>query len=182
MSRMVTCGPLEFAYERFGDTADSTFVLIRGLGTQMIEWGDAFIAALVAAGLQVLIFDNRDVAESSKLGEQYTLTDMAADVVDIMAALGIGRAHIFGISLGGDGGTTGGLPVSGEGVVAVLRDVLERQSTVAGHQRREPGATAGDRCGPGKPHQSQCGEPAGLWQPRLPAECTTTTRGGHPGA
>lgn len=101
MSRLVTCGPLEFAYERFGDTADSTIVLIRGLGTQMIEWGDAFIAALVAAGLQVLIFDNRDVGESSKLSEQYTLTDMAADVVDIMAALGIGRAHIFGISLGG---------------------------------------------------------------------------------
>ncbi len=101
MSRIVACNGLEFAYDRFGDSADPSIVLIRGLGTQMIEWGDAFIAALVTAGLQVLIFDNRDVGESSKLSEQYALTDMAADVVGIMTALDIGRAHIFGISLGG---------------------------------------------------------------------------------
>ncbi len=101
MSRMIACRRLEFAYDRFGDAADPTIVLIRGLGTQMIEWGDEFIAALVAAGLQVLIFDNRDVGESSKLNEQYALTDMAGDVVGIMAALDIGQAHIFGISLGG---------------------------------------------------------------------------------
>ena len=100
MSRLVACGGLEFAYDRFGDTADPTIVLVRGLGTQMIEWGDAFVSALVAADLQILIFDNRDVGESSKLSEQYALTDMAADVVGIMATLDIGRAHIFGISLG----------------------------------------------------------------------------------
>jgi len=101
MSRIVASAGLEFAYDRFGDRADPCIVLIRGLGTQMIEWGDTFISALVATGLQVLIFDNRDVGESSKMSEQYGLTDMAADVVSIMTALDIARAHIFGISLGG---------------------------------------------------------------------------------
>jgi pimeloyl-ACP methyl ester carboxylesterase len=97
----VTAGDLTFAARRDGDPEDPAIVLIRGLGTQMIEWSEVFIAALVRGGLQVISFDNRDVGESSKLSSGYSLEEMAADVVGIMAALGLERAHIFGISLGG---------------------------------------------------------------------------------
>lgn len=97
----VTVGDLTFACRREGNPDDPAVVLIRGLGTQMIEWSEVFIAALVSGGLQVISFDNRDVGESSKLSGGYSLDDMAADVVGIMVGLGIDRAHIFGISLGG---------------------------------------------------------------------------------
>ncbi|MEZ5557266.1 MAG: alpha/beta hydrolase [Pseudomonadales bacterium] len=76
-------------------------VLIRGLGTQMIEWSEALLEGLAEAGFRVLIFDNRDVGLSSKLEADYRLEDMAADVVGLFDALGIDRAHVFGISLGG---------------------------------------------------------------------------------
>ena len=54
-------------------------ILIRGLGTQMVPWPQAFIDYFTAAGLDVIVFDNRDVGESSKLD--------AAGVPDMMALM-----------------------------------------------------------------------------------------------
>jgi pimeloyl-ACP methyl ester carboxylesterase len=97
-------------------------ILIRGLGTQMIQWPPAFIDYFTAAGLDVIVFDNRDVGESGKLDAAgvpdimallagaeagasfpvpYQLADMAQDVIGLMDALAIDRAHIWGMSLGG---------------------------------------------------------------------------------
>ena len=94
-------GDLDIAYRRRGAPDAPAMILIRGLGTQMIEWSPVLIDALVAGGLQVVIFDNRDVGASSKLTRSYELADMAADVAGLLDALRIERAHIFGISLGG---------------------------------------------------------------------------------
>ena len=101
MQELLKIGELTFAYERFGEQQAPAIMLIRGLGTQMIEWSPVLIDALCAAGLQVVIFDNRDVGCSSKLVIQYELKDMADDVVGLLDGLRIDRAHIFGISLGG---------------------------------------------------------------------------------
>ncbi|MDG1692031.1 MAG: alpha/beta hydrolase [Alphaproteobacteria bacterium] len=95
-------------------------ILIRGLGTQMIQWPKAFIDYFTQAGLEVIIFDNRDVGESQKLDAAgipdimglledqgtgfpvpYGIGDMAEDVVGLMDALGLETANIFGMSLGG---------------------------------------------------------------------------------
>ena len=97
-------------------------VFIRGLGTQMIQWPAPFIDYFNRAGFDVLVFDNRDVGESDKLEAAgipdimallaaaeagasfpvpYEISDMAADVIGLMDALDIERAHIFGMSLGG---------------------------------------------------------------------------------
>jgi len=96
---------IELEYELLtpaGSTQNtSTILLIRGLGTQMIEWPDEFLQGLMSRGLQVLIFDNRDVGLSSKCEDDYTLSDMAADVVGLLDVLDIQQAHVFGISLGG---------------------------------------------------------------------------------
>ncbi len=94
-------GDLDIAYRRRGAPDAPAMILIRGLGTQMTEWSPVLIDALVAGGLQVVIFDNRDVGASSKLTRSYELADMAADVAGLLDALRIERAHIFGISLGG---------------------------------------------------------------------------------
>ncbi|MEM9621336.1 MAG: alpha/beta hydrolase [Pseudomonadota bacterium] len=90
---------LEYAW--LGEQSVPVIVLIRGLGTQMIEWPATFLEGLQQQGLSVLIFDNRDVGLSSKCTADYALSDMAADVVALMDHCGIPRAHIFGISLGG---------------------------------------------------------------------------------
>ena len=98
-------------------------VLIRGLGSQRIHWPEAFLDGLAARGFRVISFDNRDIGESQRcpapgvearaeaiLAEvaagrvpqaAYTLEDMARDVIGLMDALGIARAHVFGMSMGG---------------------------------------------------------------------------------
>jgi len=94
-------GKLQFAYTSHGSENNPAIVLIRGLGTQLIDWSPVFLWALADAGLRVITFDNRDAGASSKLSESYSLNDMAADVVGILDKLETNAAHIFGISLGG---------------------------------------------------------------------------------
>ena len=97
-------------------------LLIMGLGMQLVAWPDELVAALVAKGFRVIRFDNRDVGLSdgpNHLGmprmvgpmlryalrmpvpAPYTLSDMAADAVGVLDALGIASAHVAGASMGG---------------------------------------------------------------------------------
>ncbi len=92
---------LGIEHETHGAGDGDWIVLIRGLGTQMIEWSSVLIDGLVDSGLRVLVFDNRDVGLSDKVEDDYRAEDMAADVIGLMDALHIERAHIFGISMGG---------------------------------------------------------------------------------
>jgi len=100
-TRLVAAGGLTFACQVHGDAHDPPIVLIRGLGTQLIEWSPVLVGALVAGGLKVVVFDNRDAGRSSKPDHDYSLDDMADDVVALADALGIDRFHLLGISLGG---------------------------------------------------------------------------------
>jgi len=109
-------------YEIQGRAKDPAIVLIRGLGSQLIHWPDALMDRLVEAGFFVVIFDNRDAGLSSKfetagaidipdliaraaagqpVDVPYGLDDMAADVIGLMDGLGIEKAHVAGISMGG---------------------------------------------------------------------------------
>lgn len=116
---------LNLCYEVFEAAekrAPAPLILIRGLGTQMVHWPQAFIDYFTAAGLDVIVFDNRDVGESSKLDAAgvpdimallagaeagasfpvpYQIADMAQDVIGLMDALAVEKAHIWGMSLGG---------------------------------------------------------------------------------
>ena len=82
-------------------------LLVSGLGSQRIGWPAALPASLHAAGLRTLTVDNRDVGRSTKLddapgdGPPYLLADMAADHAGVLAHLGIERAHLVGVSMGG---------------------------------------------------------------------------------
>lgn len=118
----VTANGIQIEYDSFGDRGGRPLLLIMGLATQMIGWDEAFCEQLAARGHYVLRFDNRDVGLSSKIesagvpnvlkamaqaarGEKvsapYTLADMAADAVGLLAALGIESAHVCGASMGG---------------------------------------------------------------------------------
>ena len=100
-TRNLEANGIRFAYQEHGDVTGDPIVLIRGLGTQMIEWSPQLLGTLTGGGLRVIIFDNRDVGLSSKLESNYGLSDMAGDVVGVMRALALDRFHVFGISLGG---------------------------------------------------------------------------------
>jgi pimeloyl-ACP methyl ester carboxylesterase len=109
---------IDIAYQRVGDPNGPVVLLIMGGAAQMIHWPDAFCNALVDRGLQVIRFDNRDAGHSTHMTDapppdlravmagdcasvSYTLSDMAADTVGLMDALGIEKAHVVGASMGG---------------------------------------------------------------------------------
>ncbi|QWF82208.1 alpha/beta fold hydrolase [Amycolatopsis sp. CA-230715] len=95
-----TNGDIELAYETFGTTG-RPLLLIQGASAPMIGWHDEFCAALVERGFHVARFDNRDAGRSSRARKPYTLTEMAADGIAVLDALGWPGAHLVGVSLGG---------------------------------------------------------------------------------
>src|SRR5215210_1346674 len=114
----VRVGDVEVAHETFGDPADPPGLLVMGLATQMLAWPDEFCAGLADRGHHVIRFDNRDVGLSTHMdgapaadlaaalagdtsSASYTLADMAADTVGVLAGLGMDGAHLVGASMGG---------------------------------------------------------------------------------
>jgi pimeloyl-ACP methyl ester carboxylesterase len=93
-----------------------------GLGLQLIAWPPEMVQGLEDAGYRVIRFDNRDVGLSTRMEEMgkpnlmwaslqyklgfkpaapYTLSDMAADAIGVLDALGVRQAHVVGVSMGG---------------------------------------------------------------------------------
>ncbi|MGB4778894.1 alpha/beta fold hydrolase [Microbacterium sp.] len=107
MPAFTTQTGVEIYYETNGDPSDRPLVLVHGSGAQLIGWDDEFVAQLVDAGFYVVRPDNRDVglsqmtAERRDLTATYDLSDMAEDVVALLDELGIARAHLAGMSMGG---------------------------------------------------------------------------------
>jgi pimeloyl-ACP methyl ester carboxylesterase len=67
-----------------------------------VHWPEAFCEELAGHGFLVVRSDNRDAGRSTHLpGRRYGLEDTADDTVGLLDALGIGRAHVVGASLGG---------------------------------------------------------------------------------
>ncbi len=97
-------------YELTGDPAAPVLVMIRGLSRTLRHWPEPLLAAL-KEHFRLLLFDNRGVGRSRSahaapqwaavLRQPLTTTSMANDVVRVMAAAGVERAHVFGMSLGG---------------------------------------------------------------------------------
>ena len=96
-------------YDTFGDPAQPTLLLVNGLGSQCINYADEWCAMFAAEGLQVVRYDNRDVGLSSKFddaptdagGAAYRVSDMVADGIAVLDALGVAKAHVMGLSMGG---------------------------------------------------------------------------------
>jgi pimeloyl-ACP methyl ester carboxylesterase len=118
LARNVGLSHLDFAYEQRGALTDPVVLLVMGVGAQLIHWPEGFLDSLVSRHLQVIRFDNRDSGHSTHLdtarppdlraalagdlsSASYTLSDMAADGVGLLDALGLGAVHVVGASMGG---------------------------------------------------------------------------------
>jgi pimeloyl-ACP methyl ester carboxylesterase len=96
-------GDIELFYDTLGDPDDVPLLLVTGQGSQLLLWPDELCQGFVDRGFFVVRFDNRDAGLSTWLpaGSSYTLSDMAADAVAVLDAVGLEEAHVAGQSLGG---------------------------------------------------------------------------------
>jgi pimeloyl-ACP methyl ester carboxylesterase len=96
-------GDVTLYYETFGREGSPVILLVNGLGSQCINFKEAFCEKFVDNGFRVVRFDNRDVGLSSHLAPdaRYTIEDMAGDGFAVLDALGARRAHLAGWSMGG---------------------------------------------------------------------------------
>jgi pimeloyl-ACP methyl ester carboxylesterase len=113
---------IAIAYESYGKEDHEAIPLIAGTGMQLTDWIPAFCKEFVRRGYRVIIYDNRDTGLSTKFDSAgkpdfaavmeaigsgkpaplpYTLYDMGIDTVGLLDALGIRKAHIVGVSMGG---------------------------------------------------------------------------------
>ena len=120
----LNAGGLTYAYRRYGDPEAPAVVLLMGLGLSMEAWPEGIISGLLAEGLQVITPDNRDAGSSFRftgwqpgrgdvaraiirtvlglsVSGEYALEDMALDIERLLDHLGIRRAHVAGVSMGG---------------------------------------------------------------------------------
>jgi pimeloyl-ACP methyl ester carboxylesterase len=106
-------------YEEQGD--GEPLLLVMGLSGQLTDWPLGFVDELAARGFRVIRFDNRDIGLSTEFTStppttgqlakavlarrpvpaEYRISDMAADAAGLLDALGVERAHVAGISMGG---------------------------------------------------------------------------------
>ncbi len=107
----------KIAYETLGDPSNESIIFISGLGSQLVFWTDEFCQLFIDRGFHIIRFDNRDVGLSHKtpgtppsveevmggtdFQAAYTLSDMAADTMAVLNAVGVDQAHVVGTSLGG---------------------------------------------------------------------------------
>jgi pimeloyl-ACP methyl ester carboxylesterase/nitroreductase len=99
--RDTPAGPIRFHHDTYGDPTKPAILFVNGLGSQCVNFQETWMRMFVARGLFVIRYDNRDVGLTDTSPADYTLSDMAGDGIAILDHLGIERAHVVGVSLGG---------------------------------------------------------------------------------
>ena len=95
---------VDLCVETFGDASSAAILLISGAASSMDWWEDELCERLAAGPRFVIRYDHRDTGQSVTYqagAPQYSGSDLVADAVGLLDALGIDRAHLVGISMGG---------------------------------------------------------------------------------
>ncbi|MGD0746650.1 MAG: alpha/beta hydrolase [Acidimicrobiales bacterium] len=107
---------IDIEYTTEGDPSDPPLLLVMGLGGQLTAWPQGFVDGLTRRGFFVIRFDNRDCGLSTKFegtpdfmalfagdpaSAPYRVEDMADDAAALLTELGIAKAHVVGVSMGG---------------------------------------------------------------------------------
>jgi 3-oxoadipate enol-lactonase len=88
---------IELYYEDHG--SGDALLLIMGLAADSMAW--LFQVPELSKHYRTITFDNRGVGRSSKPPGPYTISQMADDTAGLLDVLGISRAHVVGVSMGG---------------------------------------------------------------------------------
>ncbi len=100
-TRYARSGALRIAYELRGTVHRRRpwLVLIQGMGLDRLGWEP--VLRKLRRRFRLVLVDNRGVGHSDRPAGSFTVADMAGDIVAVLAAAGIRRAHVLGASLGG---------------------------------------------------------------------------------
>jgi pimeloyl-ACP methyl ester carboxylesterase len=88
---------IQIYYEEHG--AGYPVLLIQGLGYPSRMWFQQIPE--FSRRFRTIVMDNRGVGKSDKPDEEYTVGLMASDAAELLRSLGIPKAHVVGVSLGG---------------------------------------------------------------------------------
>lgn len=94
---VIRAGDIDMYYELHG--SGEPLVLIGGLAQDISQWG--WLTAWCAQTHRVLTFDNRGAGRTDKPDVPYTIPMLANDTDALMQAVGVSRATVLGISMGG---------------------------------------------------------------------------------
>jgi len=91
-----TIGGVKINYNVAGE--GDPLLLIMGYGMP----GDAWLGSLpFLQGFRAIYYDNRGTGQSGQPDGPYTIVQMADDAAGLLDHLGIARAHVYGVSMGG---------------------------------------------------------------------------------
>lgn len=94
---LIHSGDTNIYYEVYGK--GKPLVLLMGLGCHSGLW--IYQTPVFSRSYQVILIDNRGVGRSDKPAGDYSIEMMADDTANVLKALGISKAHILGMSMGG---------------------------------------------------------------------------------
>ena len=103
MERILPVNGIALCVETFGDPANPALLLLRGAAESMDFWEVEFCTRLAGPRF-VIRYDTRDTGRSVSYppGEPgYDMPDLVDDAVGVLDALGVARAHLVGLSMGG---------------------------------------------------------------------------------
>jgi pimeloyl-ACP methyl ester carboxylesterase len=88
---------IRLSYEVIG--AGPPLLLVSGQASDRTVWDS--VRGDFAARHQVIVFDHRGTGDSDKPDAPYSTRGFAGDAIAVLDAAGVGRAHAYGISMGG---------------------------------------------------------------------------------
>ncbi|MEJ2886200.1 alpha/beta fold hydrolase [Actinomycetospora aeridis] len=95
---------VQLCVEALGEPGAPALLLVAGGGWSMDWWDDDLCARLVDRGLRVIRYDHRDTGASTTWpagAPGYTSRELLTDAAAVLDALGVDRAHVVGLSMGG---------------------------------------------------------------------------------
>lgn len=90
-------GDQRLYYEIHGE--GEPLLCVMGLGADTLAW--ALQVPAWSARFRTIVFDNRDVGQSSYAAEDYEIADLAQDALGLADHLGLDSFHLVGVSMGG---------------------------------------------------------------------------------